>query len=138
MCYFRSKSSAVALNQSLWHGESVNATIAPEISPPESAENPVRAGDELVIYATGMGITSPQVEAGLPGPDSPLAETVIAPEVQLGDQTLEVTYSGLAPGQVGVYQMNVRVSASVRGGGSAPLRIRQGESETELAVPVEE
>ncbi|MFN0172589.1 MAG: hypothetical protein ACKV22_39925 [Bryobacteraceae bacterium] len=100
--------------------------------------NPVRAGDELTIYATGMGLTSPQVEAGLPGPDSPLAETVIRPEVTLGEQPLEVLYSGLAPGQVGVYQLNVRVSSAVRGGGDVPLKIRQGESATELAIRVEE
>ncbi len=100
--------------------------------------NPVHTGDQLTIYATGMGLTSPQVEAGLPGPDSPLAETVVRPEVTLDDQPLEILYSGLAPGQVGVYQLNVRVSNAVRGSGEVSLKIRQGESTTELPIQVEE
>lgn len=99
-------------------------------------ENPIRPGDHLVIYATGLGLTSPAVEAGLPGPDGPLAETVVAPEVDLAGDPLEVAYAGLAPGQVGVYQLNVKVGGAVRASGVQELRIRQGESETRLPVPV--
>lgn len=102
------------------------------------ADNPVRPGDDLVIYATGMGATSPTVEAGLPGPDAPLAETVVAPEVELEGTPLEVLYSGLAPGQVGVYQVNVRVGGVVQGSGLQTLRLRQGESETQVQIPVVE
>ncbi len=35
--------------------------------------NPIRPGDTLVIYLTGMGLTTPAVTAGYAAPASPLA-----------------------------------------------------------------
>jgi uncharacterized protein (TIGR03437 family) len=100
-----------------------------------SEENPARPGDALVIYATGLGVTTPSVEAGDPGPSEPLAEAVLRPEISLDGDALQVDYAGLAPGQVGVYQLNVRISGSVKSGAKS-LRIRQGDAETTLQLPV--
>jgi uncharacterized protein (TIGR03437 family) len=87
--------------------------------------NPVHAGDDLVIYAAGLGATSPLVEAGNPAPSTPLAFTTIAPDVRLGDVRLAVTYAGLAPGQIGLYQVNVKVPSHPPAGTSIPLTITQ-------------
>jgi len=98
--------------------------------------NPVHKNDYLVIYLTGLGITSPAVQTGLPGPSNPLALAIVSPQVTLGDATLTLLFAGMAPGEVGVYQINVRVPASVPSGLSIPLTIAQGGMNTTIQVRV--
>ncbi len=108
-----------------------NQTIA-------TTSNPVHRGDTLSIYLTGMGRTSPPVEAGLVSPANPLAIVLAPATVTLGGITLQVAYAGLAPGQVGVYQINVVVPRNVPTGLTVPLNITQGEGSTSLPVRVVE
>jgi uncharacterized protein (TIGR03437 family) len=99
--------------------------------------NPIHPGDEITIFATGMGRTAPAVDAGLPAPSDPLPTTLIPPVVTLGNTALAVTYSGLAPGQIGVYQINATVPKSgLVLGMNIPLNILQGGFETSLDVRV--
>jgi uncharacterized protein (TIGR03437 family) len=100
--------------------------------------NPVHRGDTLTIYATGLGRTSPSVETGVPAPSEPLAVAVISPQVTIGGAPANVQYAGLTPGQVGVYQINVRVSDRTPLGLSIPLNISQGTGSTSLQVRVVE
>jgi uncharacterized protein (TIGR03437 family) len=88
--------------------------------------NPVQRGDSLVIYLTGLGQTNPVGTAGQPSPGSPLASAVAPPTVLLGGQQLSVSYAGLSPGEVGVYQINVTVPSSTPEGLDIPLTITQG------------
>ena len=88
--------------------------------------NPIHPGDDVVIYAVGLGATSPVVEAGNPAPSAPLALATIAPDVSLGGVPLAVGYAGLAPGLIGVYQVNVKVSGHPQSGVDVPLTITQG------------
>lgn len=92
--------------------------------------NPIHPGDTIVIYATGLGRTQPSVDAGMPAPSSPLAGAIIAPTVSLGGATLNVSYAGLVPGEVGVYQINATVPWQVPEGLSIPLVVNQGVSTT--------
>ncbi|MBZ5725783.1 MAG: hypothetical protein LAP87_12385 [Acidobacteriia bacterium] len=92
--------------------------------------NPIRPNDIITIYATGLGRTSPEVDAGMPAPSDPLPLAVIVPTVTLGGVPLDVMYAGLAPGWVGVYQINVFVPGNVPQGLSVPLTINQGNSTT--------
>jgi uncharacterized protein (TIGR03437 family) len=101
-----------------------------------SSVNPVRAGDGLAIYATGLGRTSPAVESGQASPADPLAVAVMQPEVSLDGVPLAVDYAGLTPGGVGVYQINVRVPGNINPGSSVPLTIRQGGGSTTVTLPV--
>jgi len=43
---------------------------------------------------------------GAAGPTAPTAKTAALPQVFLGGAPLTVTFSGLAPGFVGLYQVN--------------------------------
>jgi uncharacterized protein (TIGR03437 family) len=88
--------------------------------------NPIRQGDTLVIYLTGMGLTSPSVAAGVPAPLSPLASASDVPKVSLGGTSLDILYAGLAPDEIGVYQINVVVPSGVTQGLNEPLVISQG------------
>ena len=98
--------------------------------------NPVHRDDALVIYLTGLGQTLPAVATGLPGPSNPLAQALTMPQVTLGGTNLPVLYAGLAPGEVGVYQINVKVPSSVPLGMSIPLQINQAEQSTSVNLRV--
>jgi uncharacterized protein (TIGR03437 family) len=98
--------------------------------------NPLHPGDSMVIYLTGMGNTTPQVADGRPAPASPLAKATLQPTVTLGGTALSVAYAGLAPGEVGVYQINASVPFGVPQGMTVPLVISQGSGSTEIDVRV--
>jgi uncharacterized protein (TIGR03437 family) len=88
--------------------------------------NPVHRGDTLVIYLTGLGKVTPFVENGQPSPVDPLARTVTDPVITIGSVQLPVAFSGLAPGQVGLYQVNVTVPGNTPIGLGLPFSISQG------------
>jgi len=98
--------------------------------------NPVHPGDSIVIWATGLGRTSPAIDSGMPAPSDPLPSAVIQPTVMLGGVALDVQYAGLVPGAVGLYQINATVPRSAPLGLSIPLVIAQGGSSTSLDVRV--
>ncbi len=101
-----------------------------------TASNPVHRSDLLVIYLTGMGAVSPAVGTGDPTPMSPLSSTTAAPTVTIGGQAQEVLFSGLVPGQVGLYQINVRVHYDAPTGLSQPLVITQSAGTNSVNVRV--
>ena len=43
----------------------------------------------MTIYLTGMGATTPQVDAGLPGPSQPAGQGPVQPSVTLGGTSSE-------------------------------------------------
>ena len=98
--------------------------------------NPVHPGDSIVIWATGLGRTTPAIDSGMPAPSDPLAFAVIQPTILLGGVALDIQYAGLVPGSVGLYQINASVPRSVPLGLSMPLLITQGGSSTSLNVRV--
>ena len=103
-----------------------------------TVSNPIHRDDVISIYLTGMGNTSPAVEAGFPGGSSPIATPLIAPTVRLGGVTLPVEFAGLAPGQVGVYQINARVPRNAPTGFDIQLNVAQGGQGTSVPVRVVE
>ena len=100
--------------------------------------NPIHRGDALTIYLTGMGRTTPAVETGLPSPGDPPAQVLVPPRVTLGNVELPVSFAGLVPGEIGVYQINAVVPGWVPGGMAEPLTITQGSSATTINVRVVE
>ncbi len=77
---------------------------------PVTESNPAQTGEFLLIFCTGLGRVLPEVPSGNVAPGTePLARTVSPPLVNIGGIPAEVVYSGLAPGFVGLYQVNVEV-----------------------------
>ncbi|MCC6858159.1 MAG: hypothetical protein IT158_06355 [Bryobacterales bacterium] len=97
--------------------------------------NPIHPEDEITIYLTGLGQTSPVIGAGEPGPWPP-AYTSASPQVSLGNAPLEIWFAGVTPGQVGVYQINAKVPYWVPTGLEIPLVITQSGQSTTLSVRV--
>jgi uncharacterized protein (TIGR03437 family) len=98
--------------------------------------NPIHPGDSLVIYLTGLGQTNPAGTTGYPAPGSPLASALTSTTVSLGGMNLPVSYAGLAPGEVGVYQINVAVPGGSPTGLSLPLVINQGTGTITVSMRV--
>jgi uncharacterized protein (TIGR03437 family) len=84
---------------------------------------PVKAGDVVVIYCTGLGAVSPAVAAGQAAPSSPLSRTVADPLVTIGGQTAAVSFSGLTPNFAGLYQINATIPAGIAPGDAVPVII---------------
>jgi uncharacterized protein (TIGR03437 family) len=98
--------------------------------------NPIHSGDVLIIYATGLGQTNPAGLTGYPAPGNPLSSALAAATVTLGGMNLPVIYAGLAPGEVGVYQINVTVPGGTPTGLGLPLVINQGDGSVSVAMRV--
>jgi len=88
-----------------------------------SPANPATTGDVLVIYCAGLGATNPPVADGAATPFSPLSQTISPVTVSIGGQSAGVQFAGLAPGFVGLYQVNTSVPAGVTPGDSVPLTL---------------
>lgn len=87
-----------------------------------SGSHAAKAGDVLIIYATGLGAVDHQpVDGGIP---SALATTIATPTVLFGGVAGGVEFSGLAPQFVGVNQLNVQVPTGVTAGNAVPLQIK--------------
>ena len=82
---------------------------------------PLRRGQVMLIYATGLGSVTKQ------GQLSVAVEPVTA---LLGGQALQPAYAGLAPGFIGLYQINLAVPAATAPGTDLPLKLRQGPAES--------
>jgi uncharacterized protein (TIGR03437 family) len=91
-----------------------------------TSTNPVHRGDILVMYLTGLGPVNPPVKDGEPAPLDPLSSTVSNPDVRIGGAGAPVLFSGLVPGYVGLYVLNVSVPSGTPQGLSVPLTITQG------------
>lgn len=77
--------------------------------------SPAKAGDVAVVYATGLGPTTGcDVKTGEASPAA-LCPTLVTPTVNIGGQDAQVLYSGLTPGFVGLYQINLIVPAVAPG-----------------------
>ena len=108
-------------------GGSGPGAILNEDFSPNSAENPAAVGSVVQIFATGLGATDPPLATGRTGASSPPFNlTAMVPVVMIGGASAEVLSSGMAPGFVGLYQVNARVPAATPAGDEVPLKIEIG------------
>ena len=87
---------------------------------------PAKAGENLVIYCTGLGaLQSTTLKSGQLPPNPP-PDTVNTPQVTIGGANATVTLSGAAVGYVGLYQVGVQVPASSQKGNAVTVRLAIG------------
>jgi uncharacterized protein (TIGR03437 family) len=89
------------------------------------AAAPAAAGEVLVVYATGLGATSPAAVTGRASPSNPPGVAVVQPTATIGGVNAPVQFAGLTPGFVGLYQVNIQVPSGVTPGAAVPLVITQ-------------
>ena len=90
------------------------------------ASNPATPGSTILIYCTGLGAVTNQPADGAAARSNPLSTTLVTPTVTIGDLAGKALFSGLAPGFVGVYQVNVKVPASAPTGNAVPVALSFG------------
>jgi uncharacterized protein (TIGR03437 family) len=100
--------------------------------------NPARRGDTLELFLNGLGPVSITPPSGEPTPSTPpLSYTGVQPTVTIGGVAAQVTFSGLAPGFVGLYQVNAAVAANTPTG-NQPLVVSIGGVQSPSAnLPVQ-
>jgi uncharacterized protein (TIGR03437 family) len=86
-------------------------------------QTPAHTGDVLVIYASGMGPVNPQIPTGAAASLTTLSTVTNQVQVTIGGQTVPVAFAGLAPGFVGLYQINTTVPEGVSPGNAVPVVI---------------
>jgi uncharacterized protein (TIGR03437 family) len=90
---------------------------------------PVKAGDVIVIYAVGLGPTSPSVPSGTASPNPPgLAEVPGTTQVCFGPESpffqapcAKASFTGLTPDAVGLYQITATVPPGLKSGSNTIL-----------------
>src|SRR5262249_18408483 len=102
----------------------VPAVFRAETGLPVTLTNPVHKGDQLIIYASGLGPTIPAVDAGAQAPSNPPAVLAVKPVVTIDGATCPVTFAGLAPGQIGIYRIDVNVPKGIQQGLRIELTIK--------------
>jgi hypothetical protein len=103
---------------------------------PADQKSPAKGGETVTIYAYGLGVPSPTVATGVASPSGAIVTGLLEhPRVvatlekdflnalsstprtfansPAGADILPVVFAGLVPGQIGMYQLNVRLPSAV-------------------------
>ncbi len=87
--------------------------------------HPATAGDTITFFATGLGPVSPMPADGANSSDM-MRPTTNTPTVMIGGAPAQVSFSGLSPQFVGVYQLNVVVPGGATTGNTVSVQVQMG------------
>jgi len=90
------------------------------------AAHPAKAGDVLVTYCAGLGVTNPAVPDGQPASSTSLTPTVNTVTMTIGGVSANVIFAGLAPGFIALYQVNAIMPSGVAPGSAVPVTLSVG------------
>jgi uncharacterized protein (TIGR03437 family) len=97
-----------------------------------AAANPAAAGSAAVAYLVGSGPVMPAVDDGVGASASPLSRESLPTTVTVGGSSAQVFYAGLAPGFVGLVQVNFYVPNLPPG--DYPIQITIGTAQSNAPV----
>lgn len=98
----------------LFSADGVRAAALNEDYSYNTPENPVAAGSVVQLFLTGQGVTTPRVETGALAPGVapfPLPDQDVV--ILIDGQRAEILFAGLAPGSIGLLQVNARIPLTV-------------------------
>jgi len=96
--------------------------------------HPVSPGEVVLIFCTNLGAVSPAIADGAAG--SGKEKTIAPTTVTIGGVAAPVSFSGLASGFVGLYQVNAQVPASLAAGNQPVIVSASGASSVPVLLPV--
>jgi uncharacterized protein (TIGR03437 family) len=99
-----------------------------------SSTSPAAVGSYVTLYASGLGPVTPSgFAAGTTAPNSPLYTTVTPTFASITGQSATVLFSGLAPGTISAYQVNIQVPAGTPSG-SQPIVVSNAVGASQPSV----
>jgi uncharacterized protein (TIGR03437 family) len=100
------------------------AVPAPENTFPGS--RPARNGEVVEVYATGLGPVTNQPASGAAASTTSLSRAMAEVTATAGGVPARVAFAGLAPGTVGLYQVNIEITPELPRGDAVPVEISVG------------
>jgi uncharacterized protein (TIGR03437 family) len=79
-------------------------------------DNPANIGETIAVFIAGLGDVFPTIADGAAPPSSPLSKTSNSITADISGIAANVSYAGLAPGFVGLYQVNLDIPSGVSSG----------------------
>jgi uncharacterized protein (TIGR03437 family) len=101
-----------------------------------SAAQPAHRTETLHIFGTGQGLVTPPVADGTAASADSLSRSVTLPSVLLAGQPMHVSFSGLAPGLAGLWQIDVALPFDPPTGTAVPLTIEFATLSTQTTVAI--
>jgi len=98
---------------------------------------PVKRGDTVELFVNGLGAVSNTPPSGQVSLASPFSQTTATPAVMIGGVSAPVSFSGLAPQIVGLYQVNVMVPQNVTPGNAQVTVSIGGVTSAAATLPVQ-
>lgn len=104
---------------------------------------PAMVGDQIQIYLTGLGKATPNGDPNgavlatgslAPADGSVLYKTLDIPTVTIGGIPADVSFSGIAPGSAGQYQLNVAIPNGVEPGNDVPVKVTMPDGSTDTVT----
>lgn len=114
-------------------------------TPATVCAQPAKAKDVIEIFATGLGKATPNGDANgkvlatgslAPVDGSTIYETVEKPKVTVGGVPATVGFSGIAPGNAGLYQINITIPDGVTPGDDVPIVVTMGASTDTVTIAI--
>jgi uncharacterized protein (TIGR03437 family) len=91
---------------------------------PDYQARPAAPGEYLVIYGNGMGAGTSSVAPGDVAPLNPLVYSTATVMVDFGDGIkVPSSFAGLAPGFIGLFQVNVQIPSGTKYGMAIPVTL---------------
>lgn len=109
---------AIAVNQD-------GSLAAPAGAIPGVASHPATPGDPLVLWGSGFGAVNPPATTGDNSLDT-IRNVATTPAIAIGGVAAPVTFAGLSPQFVGVYQIDVIMPSTTLPASAAPIQIQDG------------
>ncbi len=103
---------------------------------PITSSNAAKRGDAIVLWANGLGPVDTPQSSGDPASSTALVGTLATPTVTIGGTAATVNFSGLAPGFVGLYQVNVLVPTGAPAGAQT-LKLSVGGADVSVNLTVQ-
>ena len=98
-----------------------------------AAATPVARGQYIEIYCLGLGAVSNRPSTGAAAVDAS-SPALVPPTVTIGGMQVPSSFAGLAPGFVGIYQVNALVPLSVTPGSALSLSVSLNGAESQTVT----